>query len=125
MKTKVLVSNGNMKIGKDTLILNMGPAVNCPSRQLGLCQIGDKCYAMKAERCYKQVLPYRLKQEQIWDQMHPNDIAVELIEIARRKRNRIRYLRFSEAGDFYDQSDVNKMSTRIYSQAGSRFHQCF
>ena len=51
----LLLSNGNSKIGNDTMILNMGSAMNCPSKKLGLCKLGSKCYALKAEKLYKPV----------------------------------------------------------------------
>lgn len=106
MGTKLL-SNGNLKIGNDTLIFNMCSATDCPSRRLGLCKIPDRCYAMKAERCYPQVLPYRRRQEELW--LHSSsDELFKYIEPMLSKR--IKYFRFSEAGDFRTQDDINKMS---------------
>lgn len=105
----IKVSNGNKKIGSDTLIINMNSATDCPSRARGLCRVADKCYAMKAERCYPQVLPYRREQELYWDTHASSDISDGLKEVIRRKRNPISYIRFSEAGDFRSQWDVNKM----------------
>jgi len=105
----IKVSNGNKKIGNDTLIINMNSATDCPSRAKGLCKVADKCYAMKAERCYPQVLPYRREQESYWDDTSAEDIANDLRDIIKRKRNQIKYIRFSEAGDFKGQGDVDKM----------------
>ena len=106
----IKVSNGNKKIGKDTLIINMNSATDCPSRKLGLCNIDEgKCYALKAERIYPQVLPYRRKQESLWDHLMPSELAQGLNGIIKRKRNKIKYIRFSEAGDFKSQWDVDKM----------------
>lgn len=105
-------SNGNHKIGKDTLIFNMTSATNCPSKKLGLCKLPDKCYAMKSERMYKQVLPYRVQQEQDWDNEPVQQIADTIKGIAKRKRtNKIDYVRFNEAGDFKDQQSVEKLKT--------------
>ena len=110
----VKVSNGNHKIGKNTLIINMTSATDCPSKKLGLCQLGSdcaKCYALKAERQYPAVLPYRRAQERIWDLLSAWQIADQIVQIAQRKRkHHIKHLRFSEAGDFRSQADVDKMS---------------
>ena len=57
---------GNKKIGNDTLIFNMGSATDCPSKKLGLCRHCDKCYALKAERQYPQVRPFRDRQADYW-----------------------------------------------------------
>jgi hypothetical protein len=116
------ISNENKKIGKDTLIINITSATDCPSKRLGLCNIeGNKCYALKAERLYPQVLPYRRAQERIWSYHTAQAIGDELVRIAkRRKRTPIRYIRFSEAGDFRNQIDVEKMKrvAQIVGQEG-------
>ena len=107
----ILVSNGNKKIGNDTLIINMTSATDCPSKRIGMCPIeNNKCYALKAERCYPQVLPYRRKQEVYWGKTPAHKIAEDLRNIILRKRNPIKYIRFSESGDFAGQSDVDKMN---------------
>jgi len=54
---------GNRKIGTDTLILNMGPAIGCPADTLGKCECADVCYAKRAERQYPNVRAYRDKQK--------------------------------------------------------------
>ena len=103
-------SIGNSKIGKDTLIINMGSATDCPSRQLGLCNIPEgKCYALKAERQYPQVLPYRRRQAIYWQKNSGSEIARDLYHVL-VKRPQIKYIRFNEAGDFYGQEDYKKLS---------------
>ena len=88
----------------------MNSATDCPSKKLGLCNIeDDKCYAMKAERCYPQVLPYRRAQEEYWDNHTSAEIARDLGDIINNKKHRIDYIRFSEAGDFKTQRDVTKL----------------
>lgn len=102
---KLLASQGNLKLGKDTLILNMTSATDCPSRKLGLCKIGNRCYAMKAERLYKSVLPFRRAQECQWQTWS----VPELTSAVTQKRG-VHFVRFSESGDFRSQNDVDKMS---------------
>jgi hypothetical protein len=104
------ISIGNLKIGKDTIIFNMGPATTCPSRNKGLCQVPDRCYAMKSERMYKQVLPFRKRQEQYWKKTPVREIAAALKQHLNRKfKVKIKYVRFNESGDFYSQFDVWKL----------------
>lgn len=100
---------GNRKIGRDTLIFNMGPAKSCPSKKLGLCKIpAGKCYALKAERMYPQVLPYRRAQARYWKQRKTTYIIQDLLA-ALNKHKKIKYIRFNESGDFYDQNSVDKL----------------
>ena len=105
------MSRGNHKIGTDTLILNMCSATDCPSRKLGYCKLGKRCYALKAERLYPQCLPFRRMQEQQWDSLTVQFMADCISETVRRARGvPVTHLRFSEAGDFRTQEDVDRMS---------------
>ncbi len=88
----------------------MGSAMDCPSKELGFCRVGERCYALKAEKLYKHCLPYRQRQNIYWRSCQANDIAAQFGLLLRRIRSKIRYLRFNESGDFFDQSDVRKLS---------------
>jgi len=88
----------------------MGAAQDCPSKALGFCRVGDRCYARKAEKLYKNVLPYRTRQHNYWRNTAENSIAVDFDRLLKRIRVPIRYLRFNESGDFYSQEDVEKLS---------------
>jgi len=104
------VSNGNKKIGNDTLIFNFTPAMNCPSKPKGFCQVpGNKCYALKAEKAWRGPLPYRRRQAELWKKTTAWDFANQLKGILKRKRKTVKYFRFSEAGDFTCQADVEKL----------------
>lgn len=98
------ISIGNKKLGRDTAIINFTSATDCPSKKLGLCQHCKICYAMKAERQYPAVLPYRRRQALQWDRE-----SVSYIAGCITARNKVKYLRFSEAGDFKNQADVEKL----------------
>lgn len=108
------VSNGNAKIGSNTLIINMGSAHDCPSRKLGLCRIPDgKCYAKKPERIYPGCLPYRNAQASYWLNTSPQQICSDFDTLFSRHKclkKRVKYLRFNESGDFYGQDCVDKLS---------------
>lgn len=117
------MSNGNKKIGEDTLIFNITSATDCPSKSLGLCHIPDgKCYALKAEKLYPGCLSYRRKQAEYFDARNSYGIAHDIYQVLtkrivdkykngqRKLMDRIKYIRFSECGDFRSQTDVDKLN---------------
>lgn len=99
-----------MKLSNDTLIFNMGSAKDCPSKKLGFCKVGKKCYARKPEYYNKNCIPYRTRQHNYWQNTAENEIAVDFDRLLKRLTVPIRYLRFNESGDFYTQADVTKLS---------------
>ena len=109
---KKLFTNGNRKVGRDTLIFNMNSGTDCPAKKLGLCKLVKECYCMKAERQYPAVLPFRRRQEKAWDSTTAQDFASAFMEVAKSKKKvPIKYFHFSEAGDFKSQADVVHMTT--------------
>jgi len=111
MKIKIEFTKGNKKLPKTTYILNVGTAHNCPSDKLGLCEVSDKCYAKKAEIQYPDVLPFRKRQRNVFNRCNAETIASALLESSKKARlNKMIFFRFSEAGDFKNQKDVDKMS---------------
>jgi len=112
--SKLELKFGNHKLGDDTAILNMGTAVECPSRKLGLCKVVDdgiKCYAEKAEVQYPNTVPAaRKRQEKYWKTTEASKIATDIIAKIKRRRKTTKYLRFNESGDFWSQDDIAKLS---------------
>lgn len=107
---KSLTSNGNSKLGKDTLIFNITSAKDCVSAKKGLCDIVDICYARKAEVQYPNTLQYRNEQTTFWDDVTAEQFAEGIIHVARSKnKTDIHYLRFNEAGDVRNQNDIDKI----------------
>jgi hypothetical protein len=79
---------------------------------MGLCKIADICYALVPERMYpKTCKPYRDRQAAYWSDITAEDFVIDFMSAVKRKRpdNRPDTLRFSEAGDFRTQADVDKM----------------
>jgi hypothetical protein len=103
---KKLFSIGNRKLGKDTMIFNLTSATDCPSKKKGLCKVGSACYAMKAERRYKNTLPYRTRQQEFWKQGSVNQF---IKQFTLEKTKNIKYLRINEAGDFISQKDIERL----------------
>jgi len=105
---------GNLKLGDDTGIINMGPAVSCPSLRRGLCHTvnkGIRCYARKPEIQYKDhVLNYRKEQQAYWTLNSGEKIYLDIKDKINRRRKKTKWLRFNESGDFFTQEDVTKLS---------------
>jgi hypothetical protein len=113
---------GNAKIGKDTLILNLGSASYCPSARLGLCDLAPKrfggsgkCYALKAERMYPGSRAFRAVQKFQWKELPPEIIADQIFKpilMASRLKNKARHIKFirlNEASDFHSKDQVLKV----------------
>jgi len=112
---KKLISSGNMKLPKTTAIFNLGAAMDCPSKNLGLCQAIDSktgkivCYAMKAERLYPSVLPYRRRQAAYWKSVTADEFARDFLALNASRKNKYKALRINESSDFGSQKDVAKL----------------
>lgn len=111
---EIKLAQGNHKIGKDTLIINITSAHDCISRKLGLCKHPEKCYAYSSE-CFRVAHPInclksRRKSARAWDKMTDFEIVRQIEDkIKISKKYKIKYLRFSESGDFKHQGDVEKL----------------
>lgn len=104
---KDYLSFGNRKISKTVAIFNFNAATDCPNAKTDNCQVPwDSCYAHKAENMYKQTLPYRRRQEYLWDCLDPDTWAEAFLKLVDRKRNDVTAVRFSEAGDFRHEGDI-------------------
>lgn len=100
---------GNKKLPKTTAIFNITTALGCPANTKNLCQLANpekECYAMKAERRYPVVLPYRKRQFQFWKHNTAQQFVTKLIQEKCRKV--LNKLRLNEAGDFKNQEDISK-----------------
>ena len=103
---------GNLKIGKDTLIINMGSATHCPSGLSGQCNLFGKrdCYAFKAEIQYKDTLPYREKQAVYWKSNDAFTFVEEINKIVSKKlKTAIKYVRWNESGDIASGECIQKL----------------
>jgi hypothetical protein len=105
------ISFGNTKLTDGIAIFNMNSATDCPNIGTDNCQVPkEDCYAFKAENLYKQPLPYRRRQEVLWDCMPPELFAEAFLELVSRKRKEVTAIRFSEAGDFRHEGDIIRVN---------------
>jgi hypothetical protein len=118
MIPRIVVSFGNRKLPKDTMIFNLPARVTCPGRTELCSRI---CYALKAERQYKAVLPAR--RDNLAASRDPGfpERMIALIKEA-AKRGRIKRFRVHESGDFYNQSYLNAWYTIARAVPGIRFY---
>jgi len=116
---KDYISAGNKKVSKTTAIFNMNSAHDCPNygtresgeSHTGYCQVPkDKCYAAKTENIFKDSLPYRRRQEYLWDCIGAERFAKAFKSLNSRKRNKFDSIRFSEAGDFRSNADIIRVN---------------
>jgi hypothetical protein len=105
-------SIGNSKIGKDTIIVNLGSAKNCHSGISGQCDLWQSkaCYAFQAELQYPNVLPYRERQATFWKESSLIE-KLESFEKAFKKHKKIKFVRYNESGDIYSYNDIATMVT--------------
>lgn len=92
------VTFGNKKLPKSTMIFNIPARGTCPGRT-ALCS--DKCYALKAERMYKQVLPAR---QHNFEQSRLATFRPEMGKVIAKALQKIDAVRIHESGDFYNQT---------------------
>ena len=103
-------SLGNTKV--PFVIVNFTSATACPAKRLGLCQCPVACYAKQQEEMWPTVLPFRTRQATWWETAtsHQVNLAADEMEQQRQNRQTVakdKVLRFSEAGDFVSQKQIN------------------
>jgi hypothetical protein len=114
----LLYSVGNKKIGKDTVIINIHTATDCPAKDQ--CLLRNVCYAWSNERLRPSVIKYRIRQERLWEEKDDKFFINELKMI---KSGQLKYIRFQEAGDFANQNDVRRMSNIAETLKG--LYKCY
>lgn len=107
---------GNSKIGKDTMILNMGLGAECPSAIMGLCELGPKktggsgkCYDLKATRLYPSSYVFKKISSFQWLHTTYEEYSQEVLQ-ALGKHKKLKYIRFNEGGDFWTKDCIKKLA---------------
>ncbi len=100
----MLLSKGNHKLPRDVAIWNLPHGSTCPGAT-AMCK--KYCYAFKAERFRKQVLPFR--KHNFLLSLRP-DFPEMIINQLKRLRV-VRAVRIHESGDFYNQAYLDKWVT--------------
>lgn len=101
---------GNKKIADHVAIFNLGTATDCVNLHTERCQVGEACYALKAERAFPGTWDYRRRQEYLWDALDPDTFAAAFELIVKRRRTETTALRINESGDLRHQGDVSRLA---------------
>lgn len=96
---------GNHKLPKTIGIFNLPRRSTCPGATQWCKQM---CYAQKAERMYKQVLPYRQMNYKL--SRSKDFVAMVNDEL---KHSKLKYVRIHESGDFYNQEYLDKWTSIV------------
>lgn len=110
------VSFGNKKLPKDTLIWNIPAVITCPGKT-EFCRVS--CYALKAERLYKNVKACRTQN--LKDSVNSNFVE-RMNTILWDKQSKYRQVRIHESGDFYNQEYLNKWFLIASMHSGTTFY---
>ena len=90
---------GNLKIGDDTIILNVNHSLNCYSSKKGYCENCNSCYAKKSSNNYKNSCLYGLASEINFNRLSIDKIIKSIEKTIKDSKN-IKFIRFNESGDF-------------------------
>ena len=117
--TKCFSVGVNTKVGSDTAIFNFISGHECPSFSKGYCQMKKRthCYAFKGE-LLRPSHRTRANNQGVLIDTDPMAFVVDLSNLQSKthkdrvtgKYNEIKYVRFSERGDFRTQKDVDFLS---------------
>lgn len=103
------LSYGNEKIDDNVAIFNMGSAHDCENIGTKYCQVdAENCYAVRSENNFPNSLPYRRRQEIIWDHLDAVTWARAFRRHYERKRTEVTAIRLNESGDFRHRHDLLK-----------------
>lgn len=105
-----VMTYGNSKLPKSTLIFNHTTATECPSKEF--CPYVKQCYARRDERNYKN---YRFRNERNreWFKTATIDDLKAVLGMYIKeasKNNPVKTVRLNEAGDFANQEAIEKFN---------------
>lgn len=102
------VKVGNLKIGDDTLILNMNHPLNCYCSKKGYCNLCGKCYAKKSSNTYINSCLYNIAAEINFMKLPVDKIISDIEAVILNAKTPIKFIRFNEAGDFISYKHFKK-----------------
>jgi len=103
---------GNSKVGTDTVIVNMSSATECMSRILGVCPLGDDCYALADEKRFDDIRVANDLHGVQWDCATPEEMAFALMSVQKNDSS-IKYVRLNEAGEIRNLPTMKGLLKRV------------
>ncbi|NCA80291.1 MAG: hypothetical protein EOM76_08940 [Sphingobacteriia bacterium] len=119
MAEKWLIKNGNgndrkkgEKVSKNVAVFNLGSATNCPCKEFCMYAVQGNCYALRDEKRFPDVLPYRERQHAWWNSTTMDEKLAYFDKYFSRKfKEKLIGIRFNESGDIANVSDLIAMDT--------------
>ena len=102
------VKVGNLKIGEDTLILNMNHPLNSYCSKKRYCNLCSKCYAKKSSNTYINSCLYNIAAEINFMKLPADKIISDMEAVILNNKTPIKFIRFNEAGDFISYKHFEK-----------------
>lgn len=108
MKLKNLFTYGNTKLNSDIGIFDLPVGSPATGQFYGTCgRLCPGCYGLKAEKCYKQVLPARRRN--LAASFSPNFVNRAILELLPKvQHGRITAMRVHSTGEYYDNNYASK-----------------
>jgi len=108
------VAAGNVKIGGNTILLNMSTAKSCMSAIIGTCSLSKNgwCYSDRGEKQHDISLNKNIRHENQWACMTPLGIAKGLTQITSVLKG-IKYIRVNESGEFRNLPTSPEMLAKV------------
>lgn len=108
------LKRGNLKLPASTIVFNLSSAHDCVALANGTCQLGNPCrdcYAYRDEITYPDTLPYRRRQEILFDNVGANEIANAILGMVDRSRTTIDSVRVDESGECKSQEQLERIES--------------
>jgi hypothetical protein len=95
------VSLGNVKVGTNTICINMSTAHDCMSLTIGTCTLGanGQCYALSTEKRFQSSINKSNRSSEQWSCLSAKGLAMSL-DILMKKMPNVKFLRLNNAGEF-------------------------
>ena len=97
----------NSKLSTESMVLNAGLSLDCPSLKLGMCQAGNSCYMRRLEKLRPNLQGKHTRQGETHTIWTPENFVEQLFEYVGRTRTKaFSEFRYGESGDFYTEGQV-------------------
>ena len=108
------VSLGNIKVGGNTICINMSTAHDCMSLIIGTCSLGanGQCYALSSEKRFKGSIEKSERSSKSWSCLTPAGLAKGLTQLM-EKMPGIEFLRLNNAGEFRNLPSNPEMLAKV------------
>lgn len=123
---RLVVSFGNLKLPKSTMIINLSSWFNCIGKKEKFCEICEECYDKAPEVMFKERIESRMSHEIYWRASDWKELTKDIIEKIgdyneHTNKYKVKKIRWAEVGEIRHQAEFNKIvkiSNAIYRRLG-------